>query len=310
MRDWEAFVRERLSLPKLQPEREQHIICELAAQLDDFYRDGLSRGLTETEADVFAREQIRDWDCLASDVQRADVIGKRPEIDNWLEQSADRAHRGGGLRSVVADLMLDVRYALRRLRKSPGFSLATVLTLALGIGANAAIFTLVYGIVINPLPYSEPDRIVNLWHAAPGLGADQFELSPGTFVHFQDGADSFVALALYDRNAANLTGGTEPERINIARVTSEIFPVLSVSPILGRALRSEDDEPGAMPVAVLSHELWRRGFGSDRAVLGRTIQLDGVSREIVGILPSGLSFPNREVRILDSLRAGLRPSNR
>ncbi len=224
MRDWEAFVRERLSLPELQPEREQRIVSELAAQLEDFYRDGLSRGLNDREADAFAREQILDWDCLASDVQRADAIGKRPEIDRWLDRTSDKSLSAGGLRFVLTDLLLDVRHAFRRLGKSPGFSLATVLTLALGIGANAAIFSLVHGIVIHPLPYSEPDRIVNLWHAAPGLGADQFELSPGTFVHFRDGVDSFEALALYERDAANLTGGSEPERIDIARVTSEIFP--------------------------------------------------------------------------------------
>ncbi len=170
MRNWEAFVRRHLSLPELRPEREKRIVRELAAQLEDFYRDGISRGLSEDESDAFAVRQIRDWECFASDVRRADRANFQLRLDRWADKAQDKAHRRGGWWHMLSDVLRDAGNSLRTLRKSPGFTLVAVLTLALGIGATTAIFTLVHAVVLSPLPFDESDRLVDIGHTAPSVG--------------------------------------------------------------------------------------------------------------------------------------------
>jgi predicted permease len=219
-------------------------------------------------------------------------MGNRSQVNRFLDRSEEASRKRGGWWSIFADLHQDIRVALRMLGKSPGFSMVAVLALALGIGANTAIFSLVHAVVLNPLPYSQPDRLLGLWNTAPGLGIDQFDQSPGTYVNYREHAGSLEAIALYDATAANFTGGPEPERIQTARVTASLFPVLKASPTLGRGFSPDDDRPGAQPVAVLSDGLWSRAFGADPGILGRAVQLDGVSRAVIGVMPPGFSFPS------------------
>ncbi len=184
------------------------------------------------------------------------------------------------------------RHALRGLAKSPGFAAVAIVTLALAIGADTAVFSLVNGILIYPLPYAESERLVGMWHTAPGIGFPQIEQTDATFMNYRDHARSFEDMALYRTGSRTLTDGGEPEQIEAAFVTASLFTVLKIEPFAGRAFSEDEDRPGVEPVAVVSHAFWERRFGSDRSILGKTIRLDGVDTRLVGVMPEALSFPD------------------
>ena len=182
----------------------------------------------------------------------------------------------------------DVRYSLRRLRQAPGFALVAVATLALGIGANAAIFSAVNAVLLRPLPYSEADRLVvvnQVWKGKPVV------VSPQNFLDFERDAKSFDALAVFDTDGATLTGRGEPVQLATAETSATLFDVLRVAPALGRGFRAGENEPGQNRVVVLSQGLWRERFGSDPAAVGQDLILDGVPHTIVGVAPASFDFP-------------------
>jgi putative ABC transport system permease protein len=191
----------------------------------------------------------------------------------------------------------ELRYATRKLVRSPGFTLVAALTLALGIGATTAIFSVVNAVLLRPLPFHQPERLVGLWHSAPGIGIDQFEQSEGTYLTYRDETHSFTGIAAYRVGAVNLSATETPERVGAAEVTASFAPVLGVQPVLGRWIAEEEDAPGRSPVAVIGEGLWRRRFGGDRGIIGRAIRIDGVSHEIVGIMPGTFRFPNAETQL-------------
>ena len=180
----------------------------------------------------------------------------------------------------------ELRRKVRSLRHAPGFTAVTIFTLAVGIGANAAIFSVVNGVLLRPLPYPNEARVVGVWHRAPGLDIPRLQQAEETYVLYRERARSFQEIGLGDDFEGNLTGVGEPERVPAARVTSSMFTVLAVPPALGRTFSAEDDEPGGPDLAILSHGLWARRFGSDPNVLGKTIELNGVAREIIGVMPA------------------------
>lgn len=191
----------------------------------------------------------------------------------------------------------DLKHSLRNQLRSPSFSLTTVLTLALGIGASTAIFSLVYGVLIKPLPYPQSDRLVDVSNSALGIGLPAFEQSDVSYFLFQDQNQSFQGLGLYLETAVNLTGDGEPERLDGARITATLLPTLGVTPQLGRDFTPEELAPDGPPAAVLSHSLWQRRFGSDTAVLGRRIEINAVPHEVVGVMPAGFSFPESATQV-------------
>ncbi|HEY0970925.1 MAG TPA: ABC transporter permease [Gemmatimonadales bacterium] len=184
-------------------------------------------------------------------------------------------------------LLQDVRYALRTLRRNIGFTAAAVLTLALGIGANAAIFGIVNGVLLRPLPYAEPDRLVMMWGTYPEFGRTSTSLPD--FLDWREGAASFESMAASHGGTYNLTGTGEPEQLTASRVTANFFGTLGVHPVLGRGFLPDEDR-GGDNVAVLSHGLWRRRFGGDPSILGRAIQLSGQPYTVVGVAPEGFRF--------------------
>ncbi|MBY6204475.1 ABC transporter permease [Halomonas denitrificans] len=195
------------------------------------------------------------------------------------------------------NVLHDLRYAVRQLLRRPGFLIAVVLTLALGIGANAAIFSMINGLMLKPLPYPDGDRLVAVYNTYPKMGLPNAGVSIPDYLDRRDRAEAFEAVAMYTWDASNLTGQGRPERLLALRTTPSLFDVLRVSPAIGRALGEEHAEPGNDRVAVLSHGLWQQLFGGREDVVGRDLVLDGETFEVIGVMPPGFVFPNQQVRL-------------
>jgi predicted permease len=195
-------------------------------------------------------------------------------------------------------LTQDVRLALRSLRRHPGFTAVAVLTLALGIGGNTAIFSVVDAVLLRPLAYHQPDRLVTVLHATgradaarPGLRDGSLPVAPANFLVWRAQARSFERLAAAQAWRATLTGTDRPEELKAVKVTADLLPLLGIAPALGRAFLPTEDRPGGGRPVVLSHGLWQRRFGGSRDVIGRTVRLNGEDHQVVGVMPPGFQFP-------------------
>jgi putative ABC transport system permease protein len=186
-------------------------------------------------------------------------------------------------------LKQDLQYALRRLLKIPGFTAVAVLTLALGIGANSAIFSVVNGVLLKPLPYPESDRLIGVYHTSDGGRAT---MSGPNFTDIARMATTLEAVAAIATSGAILTGEGEPTRLRIASVSAAFFDVLRVQPALGRRFNPDENTPGKTRIVILSHALWEQRFGGDPRAIGKRIALDGVPREVVGVMPRGFAYPS------------------
>jgi putative ABC transport system permease protein len=191
---------------------------------------------------------------------------------------------------MLRDLIQDLRHGARLLLRSPGFTLLTVLTLALGIGATTALFSVTNSVLLRPLAFPDAERLVMVYETNLGKGWNRFTASPANYLDWRDRTRSLDALAAFSAGNYVLTGGEAPERIRGSRVTPQLFTILGIPPETGRALRADDDRPGAPAVAVIGHALWADRFGSDPHVLGRTLTLDGVPYTIVGVMPARFKF--------------------
>lgn len=195
----------------------------------------------------------------------------------------------------MGSLASSLRLGMRSLLRSPGHTAALLLTLSLALGVNIFLFSLVDGVLLRPLPYRQPSSLVNLWSDD---GAQVFEVSAPNFLDLRAQSRSFLGLAaFYPFYAGNLTGQGRPERLPGALLSSSLLPLLGRGPALGRGFTAAEEKPGAAAVALLSDRLWRRRFGADRAVLGRAITLDGSPVTVVGVMPQGFAFPDRDTEI-------------
>ncbi|HEX8798266.1 MAG TPA: ABC transporter permease, partial [Terriglobales bacterium] len=179
----------------------------------------------------------------------------------------------------------DLRYAIRQLAKSPGFAIISILTLALGIGANTAIFSVVNGVLLNPLPYPQPDRIVVLFHDKPAFRTGS--ISYPNFDDWRRENQSFSSMAAYRQmGGVTLSGNGEPEAVTGQMISNGFFEILGITPVLGRTFTADEDRLGANPTVMISEGLWKRKFASDPRVLGKTVILDGQGRSVIGIVPA------------------------
>lgn len=192
-------------------------------------------------------------------------------------------------------LWQDLRYGARMLVRNPGFSLAALLTLALGIGANTALFSLVDSVLLRPLPFRDPDRLVMVWEDASQIGFPRNTPAPGNYSDWKSQNQVFEAMAATAGASYNLTGDGNPEKVDARRVTANFFSLLDVEPRLGRGFLAEEDQPGGAGAVVVSYGLWQRRFGGDPAMIGKELLLDGQKFTTVGIMPPGFQFLDKEI---------------
>jgi putative ABC transport system permease protein len=280
MPEFKEEIMKRLEGLGLSPAREAEIVEELSQHLDDQYEQALSHGATEEAARADVLRELSQNDVLTTSLKRVE----RRVPQNPIQMGTERK------RNMFADLSQDVRYGMRMLLKNPGFTLIAVFALALGIGANSAIFSVVNALLLRPLPYKNPNQLVVIWENATHLGFPKNTPSPANFLDWQKQNTLFTAMGAFGERSFNLTGVGEPERLDGRRVSANLFDLLGVRPILGRNFVPDEDKPGTK-VAVLNESLWRRRFGSDPGVIGRALTLNGESYTVVGVLPNTVRLP-------------------
>ncbi len=250
--------------------REHDLTAEMESHLQMHIEDNLRAGMNRVEA-------------------RREALIKLGGIEQTKEIYRERR----GL-PFFETFFHDLRYACRMLLKNPGFTAVVVFTVALGVGANAAIFSVVHAVLLKPLPYPESDRLVMVWEKVllPNYQNDENNPSPGNFSDWKNQNAFFENLSAYRNRSFNLTGAGEPVRVEGEQVSASLFSVLRVNAALGRVFTVEDDQPAGKRVVVMSNSLWKSRFGSNLQILGKTILLDGESYAIVGVMPPDYSFPD------------------
>jgi predicted permease len=196
--------------------------------------------------------------------------------------------------SLLETTIQDVRYSLRAMRNNPGFFGIAALTLALGIGASTAVFSLVNTILLKPLPYPNANRVVMLWREGPLAGIGDMPWAPNEYSILARAATAFQNLGAFKKESFNLTGSSSPELLEGVRASAGFFPALGVSPSLGRTFTTEEDQPGHDHVTVLSNRLWRSRFGGDAGIVGKTVDLNGYPYTVIGVMPASFTFPNQD----------------
>ncbi len=281
MPDWKSEIRQRLAGLRLEPTRETAIVEELAQYLDDRYAELLAGGATEAEAERQTWSELSGSELLARELRRAE----RPGAQEPIVLGSDRRT------NMIAALWQDLRFGARMLMKQPGFTLIAVITLSLGIGANTAIFSVVNGALLRPLPYPDADRIVTLWQRNNQSGAKESGASSANFLDWQSRSQNFSEMAAAEPYSLNLTGQDEPEAFRAWLVTAGFFQILGVNALHGRTFNPEEYKPGNERVVILSCGLWRRRFGADPNLIGRTLRLNGQQYTVVGVMPPEFEFP-------------------
>src|SRR5579862_1906391 len=177
-----------------------------------------------------------------------------------------------------------------RLSRAPLFTAVTLITLAIGIGANTAIFSVLDGVLLKPLPYPHADNLVGVWHTAPGLNIKELNASPSTYFIYREQSRTMQDIGLYTGDSVNVTGVAEPEQVRALLVTDGVLPILGVRPMLGRWFTPKDDSPGSPDTMLVTYGYWQRKFGAEPSLIGRRVLVDGKAREVIGILPQNFHF--------------------
>jgi predicted permease len=267
----------RLSLGKRSIERDidEELAFHLAMREDKLRRLGLAPDAAHVQAhERFGNAaSVRD-ECLTIDRQYAREL----RLMEWLES-----------------LWSDFQYALRTFRRMPTFTAIATITLALGIGATTAVFSLVNSILLRPLPYPQSERIVRIIQSYPEKGLDTWGLNQQNIALYRDRSTDFEAFAAYRSGSVTIRGASGPQRLPIIRATSELFHVIGVGPAIGRPFTAEEDSPGKNTVVILSHGTWQTRFGGNPSILGTTMEIDGQPFTVIGVMPPGFAFPKPDI---------------
>jgi putative ABC transport system permease protein len=286
MPNWKQEIGRRLADLRLEPNRESEIVEELSQHLDDRYNDLVTRGVSPAESYRAALEELSESEVLTRELRRVErIITREPVV------------LGTGRRNMIADLWQDLRYGARSLRKNPGFTAIALITLALGIGANTAIFSVVNGVLLRPLPYPEPDRLAMVYGINLQSAQDRTPLCALDFLDWKSQNQVFQSQAGFSTNRFSYTGGESPEQIEGAWVTADFFSTIGVQPVLGRGFLPDEDQASAPRTVVISDAFWRRQLGQNPDVIDKQIMLNARAFTIIGVMPAGFRFPEKDTEL-------------
>lgn len=286
MPDWKAEVEKHLRQLALPPQREVEIVEELTLHLDERFQELLHDGHDREEAYRLAISELLDSGVLIRDLQNVERRVVREPVELGAEGSSN----------MIANIWQDVRYGMRALRKSPGFTLVAVLLLAIGIGANTAIFGIVNSVLLRPLPYRDSDRIMTLWQNNVKSGVARNDVSPANFLDWKQQSTSFESMAGIEPFGFSMIGSGEPEQFRVWLVTSGFFEIMGSEALHGRTFTADEYQQGNNQVVVISYGLWQRRFGGDRNLVNQKLTLNGRPYTVVGIMPAAFQFPlEREI---------------
>jgi putative ABC transport system permease protein len=254
---------------------ENELRDELRFHLENMIEENIARGMTPEESRYAA---LREF--------------------GGIEQMKEECRDSWGMR-LISELGQDVRYGLRQLRRNPGFTLVAVLTLALGIGANTAMFSVIDAVLLRPLPFPNPSQLIALHEGVPKQGYPTMGFSPPDFAAFEQSQKSFGAVASFRDEPVEISGQGEPERVVAARISSSLFPILGVGPMLGRSFTPQEDLPGNK-VAILGYGFWQHRYGGKPDIIGQSITIDRQPYTIIGVMPQGFEFPLRGLQENDA----------
>jgi predicted permease len=270
----------------------------LGSRLRSWLRMIVQRSRVESEMDAELRFHMEAYadDLVRRGVAREEALRRARLEFGGVERAKEECREARGA-SFIETLVQDIRFASRILRKSPGFTAVAVLTLAVGVGASAAVFSLVNAILLKPLPYPDSSRIVLPELISPpgvNLGSEYFPWGQAQFRMLTRDTHPFQTVSAFQNDTFNLTAAGEPASLDGFRASQEFFPALGVSPVLGRAFTAEEDQPGHEYEVILSDRLWHDRFAADHGILGRTVELNGSAYTVVGVMPAGFAFPRAE----------------
>jgi len=298
MPDWKHEIRQRLANLQLEPTREAAIVEEIAQYLDDCYAELLAGGATEEEAWRQTLTELDDSELLTQELRSAERrVTPEPIVLGTNRRT-----------NMIANLWQDLRYGVRMLMKNPGFTLIAVMTLALGIGANTTMFSVVNAMWLRPLPYSEAEQLALVWHRNTKRGDDAF-LTSGNYLDLLRQNQSFAQMAAISDHDFSLTGRGEPERLQGQLVSAAYFRLLKITPVIGRDFTEADDRDGAPRVVILSHGLWQRRFGGQANVIGQALTLNELPYTVVGVMPQSFTVPEGNAELWAPITFGAEAAN-
>jgi putative ABC transport system permease protein len=268
-------VRRRFRLPGRSADIAREVENELRFHVDMRTQELMDAGMASQSARLAALQCFGDLDAIAGECRTISIRGAR-----------ERARR-----ALMTGLLHDLRFALRSLRKSPGFALVSILTLGLGIGANTAVFSMIRGVLLRPLPYEHGERLVYLRQPAPQAGVVNAQFSPLELADYRQRSRSMESLVEYHSMPFILLGRGEPRRVQTGVVSANYFDVLGVRPLMGRAFRTGEDQPSAEPVLVLSYGFWQNRLGGDPEIVGKTFEMNDRIHTVIGVLPPVPQYP-------------------
>ena len=267
-----------VSRRRLRSDIDRELLFHIEGRIEELVAAGQSR--TDAEREVFER------------------FGDLPTVRDECEEIDAMTHRRREFTEWRSALARDVRYALRGLVQRPGFSAVVITTLALGIGATTAIYTLLDAVVLRPLPYPNADRLVYIEHPVPGVGTDmRWRMSVAGYFFFRKNSQALSNIAAYNRSEATLISADGAEGMRAAVISDNFFAVMGIRPILGRDFSTADTRPNASPVAMLGYDYWRQRFDADPRIVGQTVNLGSTSHQVIGIAPPGLHLPDYQVQV-------------